>query len=197
MRQIDAMALGGEADDLMAISEVFCFLLSACELSGDLVRCEEWHRVALDFAERNRCPFLSAYCRTTYGSLQTMTGRWRDAEQTLTEAIRAFDRGHRGLRVHATIKLAGLYISQGKLEMAEVLLTGFEDHGAALAPLARLHLARGETALAGPAPHLIPPLLLLIEAALAEGDLAGAEAAAYAVSAPAHQGITDASLRSE
>src|SRR5215218_1242371 len=56
-----AMALGGEADDLMAISEVFCFLLSACELSGDLVRCEEWCQLALDFAERNRCPFLSAY----------------------------------------------------------------------------------------------------------------------------------------
>jgi DNA-binding NarL/FixJ family response regulator len=198
-----AMAIGGEADNLMAVSEVFCFLLSACELSGDLVRCEEWCQVALDFAERHQCPFLSAYCRTTYGSLQSMTGRWHEAEQTLTEAIRAFDSGHRGLRVHATIKLADLYISQGKLELAEVLLTGFEDHGAALTPLARLHLARGETALARalveralaesdvPAPHQIPPLLLLIEAALAEGDIAAAGAAADRLAASALQTGSD------
>lgn len=200
MRQLDAamaMTRGGEASDLMVVSEVFCFLLSACELAGDLVRCEHWCQVALDFAERHHCPFLSAYCRTTYGSLQTMTGRWHDAEQTLTEAIRAFDSGHRGLRVHATIKLADLYISQGKLELAEVLLTGFADHGAALAPLARLHLARGETALAralleqsltatdAPTPNQIPPLLLLVEAALAEGDIAAAESASDRLAAAA------------
>lgn len=185
-----AMAMSGEIDDLMAVSEIFCFMLSACELAGDLVRCEEWCRVAFDFAERNRCPFLSAYCRTTYGSLQTQTGHWPEAEATLTEAIRAFDVGHRGLRIHATLKLADLYVSQGRLEAAEVLLTGYEDHGSALAPLARLHLARGEFALAralleralgeaGEAtPHQVPLLMLLVEAALAGGDGEAAERAA-------------------
>lgn len=183
-----AMATSGETDDLMATSEIFCFMLSACELAGDLVRCEHWCRVAADFAERRRCPFLAAYCRTTYGSLQTLNGHWPEAEATLTEAIRAFDAGHRGLRVHATLKLADLYVNQGRLEAAEVLLTGFEDHGGAVIPLARLHLARGEFALAralieqalgdgAVTPDQVPLLLLLVEATLAGGDAEAAERA--------------------
>jgi DNA-binding CsgD family transcriptional regulator len=62
-----------------------------------------------------------------------------------------------------------------------VLLTGFEDHGAAVIPLARLHLARGEFALARAlleqalgdgevTPNQVPLLLLLVEATLAGGD---------------------------
>jgi DNA-binding CsgD family transcriptional regulator len=205
LHQLDAamaMATSGETDDLMATSEIFCFMLSACELAGDLVRCEHWCRVAADFAERRRCPFLAAYCRTTYGSLQTLHGRWSEAEATLTEAIRAFDAGHRGLRVHATLKLADLYVNQGRLEAAEVLLTGFEDFGAAVIPLARLHLARGEFTLAralleqalddgAVTPNQIPLLLLLVEATLAGDDGAAAERAAERLTEGAAQTGSD------
>jgi DNA-binding NarL/FixJ family response regulator len=104
--------------------------------------------VAAEYAERYHCPFLSAYCRTTYGSLLTALGRWQEAETALTKAIQAFEAGHRGLRVHALFKLADLRVSQGKLEEAEVLLAGFEDQEAALIPLARLHLAKGEEEMA-------------------------------------------------
>lgn len=186
MAQLDeamTMATSGEAVDFMTISEVFCVLLSACEAAGDLVRSEQWCRVAAKYAERHNCPFLSAYCRTTYGNLLTVLGRWKDAEIALTKAIQTFEAGHRGLRVHALFKLADLRISQGRLEEAQVLLTGFEDQDAALVPLARLHLAKGEEEMARavlaqalestaePTLYRIPLLDLLAEVMLALDDV--------------------------
>ncbi len=143
-----AAATGGEVINPMIVSEVFCVMLSACELTGDLARSENWCRAALDYAEQHHCPFLQAYCRTTYGSLLTAAGHWSDAERELTSAIRAFESGHRSLRIHAVLKLADLRVWQGRLEEASMLLRGFEDQSAAVVPLAHLHLARGDAALA-------------------------------------------------
>jgi len=140
--------VSGEVKDYFVASETFCVTLSSCELAGDLVRTNHWCESALEYAQRYQCSFLSAYCRTTYGSLLTETGKWDDAETALTEAIHVFDTGHHGLRVNAVLKLADLRVSQGRLEEAEVLLSGYEDYGSAALPRARLHLARGETDLA-------------------------------------------------
>lgn len=140
--------VSGEVKDYFVASETFCVTLSACELAGDLVRTNQWCESALDYARRYQCSFLSAYCRTTYGSLLAETGKWQDAETALTEAIHTFDEGHRGLRVNAVLKLADLRVSQGRLEEAEVLLSGYEDYGNSVLPRARLHLARGESELA-------------------------------------------------
>ncbi len=151
MAQLDeamAAALGGEVADLMVVSEIFCVMLAACELAGDLDRSENWCRAAAEFARRHGCPFLSAYCKTTYGSLLIATGRWLDAEAALTEAIHIFEAGHRGLRVHAVLKLADLRAWQGRLDEAEVLLSGFEDYDQSVLPLSRIYLARGDTRLA-------------------------------------------------
>jgi ATP/maltotriose-dependent transcriptional regulator MalT len=177
------MATAGEVGNFMVISEIFCVMLSACETAGDLARSDHWCRIAADFAERHQCPFLSATCRTTYGSLMTAMGRWQDAETALTEAIRAFEIGHRGLRIHAVIRLADLRVCQGKIEEAEVMLAGLEDQGAAVVPLARLCLAKGETTLAKAileqalqsssayTLNQLPALLLLVEVLLAMGDI--------------------------
>lgn len=149
MSQLDeamTMATGGEVTDFMVISEIFCVMLSACETAHDLMRSEHWCQVASRFAEQYHCPFLSAYCRTTYGSLLTAIGNWQDAELALVEAIQAFETGHRGLRIHAVTKLADLLVCQGRLEEAEVMLAGLEDQNSALIPLARLHLAQGQSA---------------------------------------------------
>ena len=185
-----AAATSGEVDNFMVISEVFCVTLSACEMVGDLVRTEHWCNAAFKFAERYNCPFLSAYCRTTYGGLLAAGGRWHDAERELLTAIRAFDSGHKGLRVHALLKLADLRVCQGRLEEAEALLSMYEDYGAAVIPLARLHLARDEPQLAravldralppGASHNLdkAPILLLLVDTLLQLGDLGGANRAA-------------------
>ncbi|GAB4580716.1 MAG: hypothetical protein Fur0022_34580 [Anaerolineales bacterium] len=176
-------ATSGEVTDLFVITETFCVTLSACELAGDLERTTHWCKVAMEYAQKYECPFLSAYCRTTYGGLLVATGRWQDAESALTDAIQAFDQGHVALRVHAVLKLADLRVSQGRLEEAEVLLVGYEDHESAVMPLARLHLLRGELPLsrallenalrtASPSPlHRAPLLRLLVDVLLAIGDL--------------------------
>lgn len=177
-----AMATGGEVSDLMVVSEIFCLMLSACQQIGDTVRSEQWYRMAERFAQRYHCNFLSAYCRTAYGALLTLTGQWQAAEQSLQEAIALFHRGHQGLKVHAVLKLAELRLLQGKVEEAEQLLRGYEDYGAALLPLAHLYCAKQELALAQatleralpttPTPMLdrLPCLLLLIDILLERGD---------------------------
>ena len=142
------MTTSGEVNDLNITSEIFCVMLSTCEAAGDLARSEQWCRTASEFAERNHCPFLSAYCRTSYGALMTALGRWGDAETALIEAIHVFEQGHRSLRVHAVIKLADLRVSQGKLEEAAVMLAGLEDQHAAIIPLAHMHVTRGDYGLA-------------------------------------------------
>ncbi len=192
-------AVSGELHSFMTVSEVFCVTLSASELSGDLVRARQWCQMADSYAQRYQCSFLSAYCRTTYGGLLTTTGQWQEAEAELMAAIAAFDAGHRALRVHAVLKLADLRVCQGRLEEAEQLLQGYEDLGAAALPLARLHLTRGEAALALaviqqhiPAPqqqtlHHVPLLLLLVDVWLALNDTRQATHAAQQLRTLAQQ----------
>jgi ATP/maltotriose-dependent transcriptional regulator MalT len=176
------MATSGEVADFTIISEIFCVMLSTCEVAGDLARSDYWCQQAAAFAQRYSCPFLSAYCRTAYGSLMTALGRWQEAETALLEAVRAFENGHRGLRVHAVIRLADLRAFQGKIEEAEVMLAGLEDHNMASIPMARLYLLKGEPRYARatlehvlPAPssytlsHL-PLLVLLVDVLLALND---------------------------
>lgn len=140
-------ATGGEIE-LTRVSEIFCLMLSACDLAGDLGRTEQWCRTAQIYAEQNHFPFLAATCRVTYGSLLTATGQWDIAETELVNAIHAFESGHTHLRTQAVIKLADLRVWQGRLEEAAILLAGFEDRDAAALPMARLALARGDKALA-------------------------------------------------
>lgn len=178
------MATGGEITDLAVISEIFCVMLSTCEVAGDLVRSDLWCRAATEFSQRYSCPFLAAYCRTAYGGLMTALGRWKEAEAALVDAIHAFEQGHKGLRIHAVIKLADLRVCQGKVEEAELLLNGMEDQDAAVIPLARLYLKKGETALARAilehalpdsssyTLYHLPVILLLVEVLLTIDDRA-------------------------
>jgi ATP/maltotriose-dependent transcriptional regulator MalT len=182
--------ISGEVQDYFVASETFCVTLSTCELAGDMVRTNQWCESALEYARRYQCSFLSAYCRTTYGSLLTETGKWQDAETSLTEAIQTFDSGHRGLRVNAVLKLADLRVSQGRLEEAEVLLGGYEDYGSSVLPRARLHLARGEMGLAkavleqalqpvaAPSLSHAPLLRLMVDVLLASNEVGSARRAA-------------------
>jgi len=182
--------ISGEVKDYFVASETFCVTLSACEMAGDLLRTNHWCEAALEYARRYQCTFLSAYCRTTYGSLLAETGKWQDAETALTEAIHTFDTGHRGLRVNAVLKLADLRVRQGRLEEAEVLLGGYEDYGSSVLPRARLHFARGETQLAraileqalrsesSSALYRAPILRQLVDILLASNDMEAAHRAA-------------------
>ena len=196
-------ATSGEVADFFVITETFCVTLSACELAGDWVRTQHWCEIAMAYAEKFRSPFLSAYCRTTLGGLLATTGQWDDAEAALTQAIRAFEAGHRALRFHAVIKLADLRLDQGRIEDAKILLEGQEDQSSAVISLARLHLANGdaqgartllENALSDQTLPILaraPLLRLYVDVLLAMQDIPGAQKKADELSEIARQSESD------
>ena len=51
-----AAATSGEID-YTSVSEIFCVMLSTCDLAGDLVRTEQWCRAAAEFAARTTARF--------------------------------------------------------------------------------------------------------------------------------------------
>ena len=143
-----AAVAGSEVDDFCVLEEIFCQLFSACERAHDVTRADQWIRIGEAIAERRRLPAVSAFCRTHYGGLLTTAGRWPEADAALTEAVRLWGLGQRYLRGGALARLADLRVRQGRFEDAEQLLEGMHADIEAARPLAAIHLARGDVALA-------------------------------------------------
>jgi DNA-binding NarL/FixJ family response regulator len=181
-----AAATGGEVHSLSVVGDVYCTLLTACDRAGDLQRAREWCVVADDFASRFPGTAFFAICRTFYGGYLAATGRWTEAEQELVAALHVFDSGNRAQRVDAVARLADLRIRQGRLDEAQRLIEGCEEHPEGVRPAAALLLAKGDTSRAAgllqrrlrrighASPEAAPLLALLVDARLAQGDLAGA-----------------------
>lgn len=106
-----------------------------------------WTR-STNYVERTEELPISAICRMHYGGLLTSAGRWADAERELQTELAIYHETYRGTRVEALGRLADLRARQGRLEEAERLLDGYEDHAFAALPRARVLLARGEPELA-------------------------------------------------
>jgi DNA-binding CsgD family transcriptional regulator len=182
-----AAVAGGEVEEFTIVEEIFCQLFSACERAQDIERAEQWIRVGEAIAESRRLPAVSAYCRTHYGGLLTAAGRWREADDALTEAVRLWALGRRTLKAGAVVRLADLRVKQGRLEEAAQLLDGMNENPEASLPLASLRFARGESALAREtleralqradpsSSAAVPMLALLIDIQLADGDHAAAK----------------------
>lgn len=182
-----------EVDDFMVLEDIFCQLFSACEHAHDVVRADQWIRVGEAIAARRRLPAISAFCRTHYGGVLTAAGRWPEADAALTEAVRLWGLGPRlYLQGGALIRLADLRVRQGRFEEAAQLLEDLDVNAEmeATRPLAAIHLAKGETALAvdlleralAPIDHestsAAPLLALLVDVHLSAGDLDRAAAVA-------------------
>lgn len=197
-----AAVCGGEVRDLYVIEAVFCGMFLTCERIHDVVRAEQWLRAAGELVRRRKVLAVGPLCRSHYGGLLVAAGRWEEAEAELDEAARVFAGGYAGASALVLLRLADLRVRQGRLEEAAVLLEGLEQIPDAARPLAALHLARGEPALArhvlerrlamptlpvpwpiapaSPAPPPVagPLLVLLVEACLAQGAIGDASAAA-------------------
>lgn len=144
-----AAAMGGEASDPRAIADTCCQMLGACDQIADLERAFEWCRVVVDFVEQRQYTPVLAWCRSIYAGVLIVMGEWERAEAELVRALRTYDdRGGIGGRVVALTRLAELRLRQGRLEDAERLLAGHEDHPLALGTVAMLRLLRGEPATA-------------------------------------------------
>lgn len=108
----------------------------------------QWLHAADAFTQRYGCPYLYSECRTHYGAVLFAMGHWRQAEQELQRAIELSRDAIPVLHRQALASLAELRVAQGRVEEAERLVAGHEDHEAAVPVWARIHLVRGAPALA-------------------------------------------------
>lgn len=177
----------------VAVGLCFCSMLTACDRAGDVARAAEWTALIRSAytAMAPRPVVMHTHCRVAYGSVLCAAGRWSEGEALLVEALGPIDApilSHRSLTV---AHLAGLRLDQGRVEEAADLLGPFAHHVTSCAPLARVHLSRGEGELAaavlrrgldelvGDALRRAPLLALLADVEVARGDLeAAGEAAA-------------------
>jgi DNA-binding CsgD family transcriptional regulator len=185
-----AAAMGGELEDPWAIGATCCSMLFACERISDLRRAEEWCRVLTDFTERRRYVPLSALCRSVYAGVLISRGDWEPAETELQAALRAYRGFGKPLAVYPLARLAGLRMRQGRIEEAEQLIAGWEEHPEMGVIVIALLLERGElahasakleralTRLDGESPFAAPYLELLVSVRLAQGDVDAADGAA-------------------
>ena len=194
----------------VAASTCFCSMLTACDRAGDLSRAEEWHRVVAALIEGigNKPHVLHTHCRLAYGSVLSAAGRWSEAESLLVDALGPADNPDLCHRALTVAHLASLRLDQGRVEEAAVLLAPFEDQITSCAPLARVHLRRGEPDLAaavlergmqelvGDRVRTAPLLALLTDVELQRGNVDAARAAAEELAEIAALSDLD-SLRSE
>jgi DNA-binding NarL/FixJ family response regulator len=193
-----AAVAGDEVDDISAVEEIFCQLFSACEHAHDVRRADAWIRIGTAVAQRRQLPAVSAFCHTHYGAVLTAAGRWPEADAALTEAVQLWGLGQRSaMRRGAVVRLAELRLRQGRLEEAMQLLADVMPDAETALPLAALHLATGDTALAAEALERglaqlgsdgaasVPLLALLVDVQLAAGRLPEARTACELLTARA------------
>ncbi len=136
----------GEVVGVIAIGDIYCRLLSACEIALDVARAEEWMAVAGSFSAWS--DFVSPVCRTHYGGILIATGRWREAEEQLMAAWRTFEGSYRGMSGWPLGKLADLRVRQGRFDEARRMTDGHESHPVARRVMAAVALGRGDVVLA-------------------------------------------------
>ena len=147
-----ALACAGAVSNLGTISKAVCSFFTACHTVADFERVEAWSAVLRERGILADAPgpraLTSSHCASVRGTLLCDVGRWSEADDLLRHAYDELERLMPGANWHPPIALADLRIRQGRLTEAEALLLGRDDHMEALLPMARLHLARGDFALA-------------------------------------------------
>jgi DNA-binding CsgD family transcriptional regulator len=201
-----AAATSGEGHDVQYVGEALCTLLEVAGLLGDHGMVEPWATFLgrfrssyafgplLPFETTSATDLISAFCTGCCGGVYLVTGRLDAAEDQLCRAVTQMaTTGLRPRCLHPVADLVELRVLQGRLHEAEALLTGFEDDVECAAAAAALDVAlgrpgRGVDRIAGALSSLqetpvvtLPLHARLVDAALAAGDLAVAEASAHAV----------------
>jgi tetratricopeptide (TPR) repeat protein len=149
----EAMALAcGPANDSGAAAKSVCSFFTACYHAADFARASSWtgplERHGLLGGSGGAAMFLSSHCDSVQATLLMELGRWAEAEAMLLRSIELFEANMPFPAWHPALALADLRVRQGRLGEAEALLLGKDQSLQALLPAARLHLARGDAALA-------------------------------------------------
>jgi DNA-binding CsgD family transcriptional regulator len=146
--QAMAGALAGEGRDLDTVVLVSCRTITACGRAADVTRAMQWVRAADDFHRRFGSTHLYTTCRTSHGAVLFAAGDWAGAEAELLLALRRGGAADAVLRAEAAGTLSELRLAQGRIEDAEELVRGLEDHPRTTVARARLHLAAGRPSVA-------------------------------------------------
>jgi DNA-binding NarL/FixJ family response regulator len=195
-----AAATGGEVVGLEVIGDVTCVAIAAFELASDWQRIEQWGQVIDSWVRNHNDVPVLGFCYACCAEMFLASGDWDQAEGLLAEGLGALQAaGHLSRCVHPAAKLAELRLTQGRLEEAEQLLAGFEGTPEASHGIARLHLLKGEPALAAAAVHRrlnrigddnvlsAAFLATLVEVQLAQGDVDGATSSAERIASVARR----------
>jgi DNA-binding CsgD family transcriptional regulator len=199
MRRLDAAAaaaVGGEMTDADSIETVCCHMIDACKLVRDLERATEWCLRVRDIATRFADRQMFSICRTAYADVLLWHGDWERADAELTAAVEELGVLRPGRDVDPLARLAELRRRQGRTREAEALLARVEPHRFHALLVGLLALDRGDAATACEAAarflrrvgeedrfERVAGLDLMVRAAGAAGDVAGARAAAEEIAA--------------
>lgn len=203
-------ATSGEGHDVQYLGEALCTLLEVAGQLGDPGLVEPWATFLvgfrssyafgplLPFETMQATDLISAFCTGCCGGVYMVTGRLDAAEEQLVQAVMELNTtGLRPRCLHPVADLVELRVLQGRLQEAEVLLTGFEDDLECTTAAADLDLAldlpqravdrltHALDALSETPMRSLPIHAKLVSAALAAGDLSLAEASADSIAAMA------------
>jgi ATP/maltotriose-dependent transcriptional regulator MalT len=152
MRRLDGSAaaiVGGDVQDLSAISHSCCYLIFACERVRDFDRAGQWCERLAEFCERYGSKPLFSICRTHYAGVLMFRGLWPQAEEELRLAAPELETNVAGMAVDAIVGLAELRRRQGRTDEAQRMYSEVEHRPDGRLGCARVALDRGEYRTAG------------------------------------------------
>jgi ATP/maltotriose-dependent transcriptional regulator MalT len=147
MRQLDGSAaaiVGGDIQDLSAISHSCCYLIFACERVRDFDRAGQWCERLAEFCERYGSKPLFSVCRTHYAGVLMFRGLWPQAEEELRLAAPELETNAAGMAGEAFVGLAELRRRQGRTDEAQSMFAEVEHRLDGRLGCARVALDRGE-----------------------------------------------------
>jgi LuxR family transcriptional regulator, maltose regulon positive regulatory protein len=197
MRYLDeaaTAAIAGELRDPEMRGQACCYVMTACEQVGDLVRAGQWHRQVRDrFVELDEKIGLT-FCRKHYVNILLWSGEWAEAEAELERLRAEMMPELHPLAAEAKALLGELRRRQGRRDEASALFEEEAAHPRSLLGRAELDLDGGRSAaalrladrylreLGDPirTDH-VPGLWVVVRAAAGESDVDRAAAAATTI----------------
>jgi LuxR family maltose regulon positive regulatory protein len=152
MRRLDGSAaaiVGGDVQDLSAISHSCCYLIFACERVRDFDRAGQWCERLAEFCERYGSKPLFSVCRTHYAGVLMFRGLWPQAEEELRLAAPELETNVAGMAGEAFVGLAELRRRQGRTDDAQRMFAEVEHRPDGRLGCARVALDRGDYRTAG------------------------------------------------